>query len=139
MVASNYSIPNGEDKAIFPAFREFLGRVRAGWIVFVVVISVFTHAGTTLINTGWITVPAKDSDLKAMRTEFLAQIDSVKRDHLDFKATLAEIQKSEIAQNTALAAIAAVLAERSAPAAPPPPKKILPSKPKDAGWLFSAH
>lgn len=140
MATQSYSDLNGEDKTppMFPAFREFIGRVRAGWIVAVILISGVMHFASVLIANDWLIGPAKAPDLQALKAETAAQFSANIREHQEMKAILGDLQKSQMAVIIKLTEIATILSERSASApavpAPPPHKTAIPRKP-DNGLL----
>jgi hypothetical protein len=128
----NYRETNGEDRAIFPMFREMIGKVRAGWIVFVVLVSAVTHFGSILISNGWLATPAKSIDLDSFKHEVSSQLDGIRHDHAEFKGLLTDLQRANTETVLRLTAIAATLAERNGtgPVVVYTPAGVLPVTPK---------
>lgn len=88
MTAHSYSDANGEDKAMFPAFRAFIGKVRAGWITAVVIVSFITNIATHLLVSGWIVAPAKSTEV-AMITATVGRLETATMKLADTTAILA--------------------------------------------------
>jgi hypothetical protein len=72
MASDTYAAPNGHDKNYFPALYELSHRIRLGWIVAVVLISGFTHLLGGLVVNGWLSVPAKETDMHEVKIELTA-------------------------------------------------------------------
>jgi hypothetical protein len=64
MAAQEYE--NGSSRTSPSSYlSEIIGKVRAGWIVGVIIISAVTNFTATLIINGWVIAPAKSTELAA--------------------------------------------------------------------------
>lgn len=61
---------NGVDRHFIHQLRRVVGRVRFGWSVTATLLSPLFLLAALLVHNGWITTPAKDSDMKAMQVKF---------------------------------------------------------------------
>jgi hypothetical protein len=101
MAPQAYADVNGEDKALFPAFRRFVGQVRAGWITFVVVTTFVVNIATNLVVNGWLIAPAKSTDLSEVKT-VLVRLESATT---MLASSNMELAKSAVELKTAVGAL----------------------------------
>lgn len=125
--SSTQSLANGEAKNLLPTLRQFVGEVRVGWIVFTLLASGILHFSSSLLTYGWITVPAKQSDMAEVQKAVVALGENVKF----MSAALTRLEESDKANQRAFASMDHKLdilldrrpsqLETGAPSAPPPP------------------
>jgi hypothetical protein len=66
---------NGPDKNFIHQLRDLVGKVRFGWAVAVTVLGPIATFAGILIYTGWISIPAKESDMKVVQAK-LASVEA---------------------------------------------------------------
>ena len=67
MAESTYSSLNGESRNLLPVLREMIGGIRTGWIIGGVVSSAIVAVLGPLIVSGFLVVPAKETDMKEVK------------------------------------------------------------------------
>lgn len=97
----SYAPANGHDKAFQYHLHDIFGGVRLILTVSSVFVSVILFIGTIVINYGFMTVPAKESDMKSVQTTLSEHTGSLKAitgtvdkidrrlDHLEWEASSA--------------------------------------------------
>lgn len=73
---------NGPDKHFIRQLQTLIGRVRFGWSIVITSLSPIFLLAALLVHNGWITTPAKDSDVKSMQVKLTA-MDAVLGSHIE--------------------------------------------------------
>ena len=78
MANTIYQSTNGHDKSFAPALHDLVGRIRYGWAVASFGLSASFLIASLFINYGFLTVPAKESDMKVVQATLAAHTEALK-------------------------------------------------------------
>lgn len=78
MTIEDVAFQNGQDKRFKLVLGELVGKIRFGWSVAAVLLSSVFLIATLFVNGGWLTVPAKESDMKDVKVKVESMIIDLK-------------------------------------------------------------